>query len=137
MRCCPRPPGRARVLVPAAGIILTLIAAGCGSSHVPAGPASPASSAGTPAASSPAVATPHTLQPSSRTGTWQLLPPVPVPARLMFTVSVWTGRQMLIHGIATAGTGFRGVTFGYTPATGTWRMLAPGPVPLMAQNNDE
>jgi N-acetylneuraminic acid mutarotase len=55
----------------------------------------------------------------------------------MFTVSVWTGRQMLIHGIADGGTGWRGVTFGYTPATGTWRVLAPGPAPLMAQNNDE
>ncbi|HUZ35941.1 MAG TPA: kelch repeat-containing protein, partial [Streptosporangiaceae bacterium] len=34
------------------------------------------------------------------------------------------------------GTGYKGVTFGYTPATGTWRLLAPGPAPRMAQNNE-
>jgi Kelch motif len=57
---------------------------------------------------------------------------------MMFTVSVWTGRQMLIHGIASSADGMevRGVTFSYTPATGKWRMLAPGPVPRMAQNNE-
>jgi Kelch motif protein len=145
MRCDPRSSRRTRVLAPAAaGIILTLAAAGCGGTRAPTGTASPTStvsptsSAGTPAASSPAASPPGATQPSPRAGVWQQLPPAPVTAHLLLRVSVWTGRQLLLHGIAytRSSNGYRGVTFGYTPATGTWRRLAPGPAPRMAQNGE-
>jgi hypothetical protein len=105
---------------------------GTASSHTAAPPGTP-----TPAApASPAV----TPQPGTapQPGTWQLLPRAPRTAPLMATVSVWTGTEMLIHGIAQTGaTGtVRGVMLSYTPATGQWRRLAHGPVPQMVQNNE-
>jgi hypothetical protein len=57
---------------------------------------------------------------------------------MMLPVSVWTGRQMLIHGIAenyTTGK-TRGIMLAYSPATGQWRRLASGPAPVMAQNGE-
>ncbi len=51
----------------------------------------------------------------------------------MATVSVWTGHEMLIHGVVAAHNGARGVTLGYAPATGQWRRLAPGPTPRMGE----
>jgi len=62
-------------------------------------------------------------------GTWRKLPAAPItksPEGGM--VSVWTGHEMIIHGIhfPPAG-GIRGVTFAYRPATRTWVRLANGP----------
>jgi hypothetical protein len=120
----------------AVAIILTFTVAGCGGGRAPSRPASPTSSAGTPAASSPVSSPPPTAQPSPPAAVWQQLPPAPVTTGLTFIVSVWTGHQMLIHGIVSADNGYKGVTLSYTPASGIWRRLAPGPAPLMAQNGE-
>jgi hypothetical protein len=52
-------------------------------------------------------------------GTWQKLPAAPVRQLSGSVVSLWTGREMIIHGNAT--------TFAYRPATRTWVRLANGP----------
>ena len=145
MRCCSSSLRRIRLLAPAAaGAVIALALVACGSG-TPTSPASrtarPTASASTSAPSPPTPAPSASTPLPARAGTWQLLPPAPVTTSLMFTVSVWTGRQMLIHGIAytassTGAGSYKGVTFGYTPATGTWRRLAPGPAPRMAQNNE-
>jgi hypothetical protein len=98
---------------------------GTAASHTAAPPVTPAPSASASASASTA----------QETGTWQLLPRAPRTAPLMGTVSVWTGNELLIHGVVTARTpaGSRGVTLGYTPATGQWRRLAPGPAPRMLE----
>lgn len=118
------------------GATVALAAAACGtiapSTGAPHGTAAshPAASPGTPAPSAPASPVPA---PSS--GAWQLLPPAPHTADLMALVSVWTGHELLIHGIgpSSAGSGYHGVTLGYSPATGRWHRLAPGPKPLMIE----
>src|SRR5882672_4132305 len=48
-------------------------------------------------------------------GTWQKLPAAPITKAPVTMVSVWTGREMIIHGI-----GSRGITFAYRPAARTW-----------------
>jgi hypothetical protein len=64
-------------------------------------------------------------------GTWRRLPAAPSPAATALTVSVWTGRQMVIFGRAypkpPAGID---VAAAYTATTDRWRRLTPlkGPV---------
>jgi hypothetical protein len=121
------------------GATVALIVAACGtiapstgaphgttSSHTAAPPATPKPAPSAPASTAPA------------TGTWQLLPRAPRTAPLILPVSVWTGSQFLIHGIAEAGTAghVRGVMLSYTPTTGQWRRLPHGPAPQMGQNNE-
>lgn len=68
---------------------------------------------------------------STLAGTWRRLPAAPSPAPTALTVSVWTGRQMVIFGRAypkpPAGID---VAAAYTVATNKWRRLTPlkGPV---------
>jgi len=66
-------------------------------------------------------------------GTWKLLPAAPVTTLPAGMVSVWTGHEMIIHGI---GLGKPGVTFGYRPADGTWATLRPGPQSLTLEADD-
>ena len=61
-----------------------------------------------------------------RAGTWKLLPAAPVTTFPGNTVSVWTGREMIIHGSLNS----RAVTFAYRPATTRWKKLARGPALL-------
>ncbi len=126
----------------ALGATAALTVAACGtvapSTGVPQGAASSHPAASHPAAppGTPSPSAPASPAPASQPGTWQLLPRAPRTAPLMATVSVWTGHELLIYGIAeahTAGT-YRGVALSYTPATGQWRRLAPGPGPRMSQN---
>ncbi len=73
------------------------------------------------------LAVPAALQ--SRAGTWTKLPAAPIAKSPNGgVVSVWTGHEMIIHGInfRPAG-GFSGVTFAYRPATRRWVRLANGP----------
>ncbi len=52
-------------------------------------------------------------------------------------VSVWTGHEMIIHGIRfVAGSVPRGVTFAYRPAARTWVRLANGPRPATVESTD-
>ncbi len=129
----PQARGRARFLAAAATLLLPgLVIAGCGSpsGHRPARSSPPA------AGSSPASpASPRTTAPAPVTGTWQQLPPAPLTAPLQFSVSVWTGSQLLIHG-GYWTTPPKAVTLSYTPATRTWRTLAPGPPPRTLQGRD-
>lgn len=64
-------------------------------------------------------------------GTWRRLPAAPARAPTALTVSVWTGRQMVIVGRAypKPPQGID-VAAAYNPATNKWRRLAPlkGPV---------
>lgn len=64
-------------------------------------------------------------------GTWRRLPAAPTPAPTGLTVSVWTGRQMVVFGRAypKPPEGID-VAAAYTPASKSWRRLAPlkGPV---------
>ncbi len=64
-------------------------------------------------------------------GTWQKLPAAPITKAPVTMVSVWTGREMIIHGI-----GSRGITFAYRPAARTWVRLADGPQPATVNSAD-
>lgn len=83
------------------------------------------------AAASPAAA-------ATVPGTWRLLPKAPLakPVYPGLAVTVWTGQQMIIHGIQFAGTGASGVTLAYRPSTNRWTRLPNGPRPLAAQGGD-
>ena len=79
----------------------------------------------------PAGALAATTAPAAPAGAghWTKLPAAPIAKSPNGgVVSVWTGHEMIIHGInfRPAG-GFSGVTFAYRPATGTWVRLANGP----------
>jgi hypothetical protein len=70
-------------------------------------------------------------------GTWQKLPAAPVTRQPVGMVSVWTGREMIIHGsYQSAGMITGGVTFAYRPATRTWVRLPDGPRPMNLQTPD-
>jgi hypothetical protein len=86
------------------------------------------------------------LTPVGTAGTWKLLPAAPVTAVPGSVVSVWTGREMIIHGslngqpvtgwtgrqllivdgVCCDGSSNGGVS--YTPATNTWRDLPNAPL---------
>jgi hypothetical protein len=121
----------------ALGVAVVLTAGGCGSAGAPGARSTVTPGGGTPGVGT-ATASPHNTAPLRRPGAWQLLPPAPATASLSLTVSVWTGSQMLIHGLAQVGNSgnFRGVTLSYIPATRRWRTLAPGPAPTMIQNGE-
>ncbi len=68
-------------------------------------------------------------------GTWKKLPAAPITRAPVTMVSVWTGREMIIHGILPGG-GSRGVTFAYRPAARTWVRLADGPQPATVNSAD-
>jgi N-acetylneuraminic acid mutarotase len=61
-------------------------------------------------------------------GTWRRLPAAPGATFQFFTVSVWTGHEMIIN---TAP-----ATFAYRPATNTWKKLARGPGALAYESTD-
>ena len=72
----------------------------------------------------------------SAAGTWKLLPAAPATARSFRAVSVWTGREMIIHGaFGTFPTNGR-FTLAYHPATRTWTRLARGPAWVSVQSGD-
>jgi hypothetical protein len=133
-------PGNRRFLLPAA-ILAAAVLAGCSSARAPASPATPGTPAsagvpaspdsaapGNPAAILPAVPAVTTKAPTPpNASTWRLLPKAPAAiVKADRVVSVWTGSQMLIHGV-TREFPAKAVTVSYTPATRTWRTLAPGP----------
>ena len=68
-----------------------------------------------------------------RAGTWIRLPAAPVTRLPVEMVSVWTGHEMIIHGI---GFGKPGVTFAYRPSRSRWAKLRPGPKSLTLEAND-
>ena len=67
-------------------------------------------------------------------GTWKKLPAAPITKAPVTMVSVWTGREMIIHGILPGGS--RGATFAYRPAARTWVQLADGPQPATMNSAD-
>jgi len=71
-------------------------------------------------------------------GTWKVLPsaPVTVLPPAYSVASVWTGHEMIIHGIAITPAGPRGVNVAYRPAANTWKRLPDGPDPILAQLDD-
>lgn len=75
---------------------------------------------------------------STTAGTWRSLPRAPLakPVYPGLSVTVWTGRQMIIHGIQFNATGASGVTLAYRPATNRWTRLPNGPRPLAGQGSD-
>jgi N-acetylneuraminic acid mutarotase len=96
----------------ALGAVIALAAGGGGAAAV------------TPAAGTGAI--PRAA--SSRAGTWQLLPRAPITTSPAQMAAVWTGHEMIIHGIYFRSIGgIRGVTIAYRPATRTWARLANGP----------
>ena len=52
---------------------------------------------------SPPAAAGSAATAGSPAGTWKLLPAAPVTTFPEFTVSVWTGREMIIHGGLASG----------------------------------
>ncbi len=59
-------------------------------------------------------------------GAWQRLPAAPSPAATAQTVSVWTGKEMVIFGRAYPKPPLGiDVAAAYVPASDTWRRLAP------------
>lgn len=76
----------------------------------------------------PAISAPGARGTAVVRGTWRLLPPAPSPVPTgTLTVSVWTGRQMVIFGRAYPKPPTFGVDVAaaYTPATGKWTRLLP------------
>ena len=121
--------GRRRVfLALALGAAICLAASSCGSGHPPPGHGATTVPAATAPSASPPAASPAPT--TARTGTWQIPPAAPVATWPVLTEAVWTGSQMIIHGILDAGgNGYQGVTFAYRPVTDTWATLASGPAP--------
>lgn len=77
-----------------------------------------------------------TGQSAAAAGTWKLLPAAPSTARPFQIASVWTGRQMIIHGVfGTYPTRGR-FTLAYRPATRTWARLDRGPAWVGVESND-
>ena len=116
----------------AAGIAFTT--AGLAGAAVPAtattrSPAPPAGAAITSPASYRVLSAAATQTPA---GTWRLLPAAPITKAPVTMVSVWTGREMIIHGILPGG----GITFAYRPAARTWVRLADGPQPATVNSAD-
>ncbi len=65
-----------------------------------------------------------------------MLPAAPATTKPSRIVSVWTGRQMIIHGaFGTYPTRGR-FTFAYRPATRTWARLARGPAWMAVESDD-
>ena len=97
---------------------------------------------GTAAAAGAAVTSPASYRVLSAAatqnpaGTWKKLPAAPITMAPATMVSVWTGREMIIHGIQLLPSGSRGVTFAYRPATRTWVRLADGPQPATVDSAD-
>jgi hypothetical protein len=97
-----------------------------------------ASVAGADASSAPAAVS-RPAAAGVLAGTWKLLPKAPVgvlpPSWSVSTV--WTGRQMIVHGIKISRRQhFSGITFSYRPATNRWAKLPSGPKPLAANGDD-
>lgn len=67
-------------------------------------------------------------------GTWKLLPAAPATAKPFQVVSVWTGHQMIIHGIFGPAQGR--FTLAYRPAARTWAKLAAGPAWVSVESDD-
>lgn len=129
--------------VQALGAAAVLAVSACGPAPGTGSGQASSPAAGTPAQSSPPATASTPVTPGGpeppRPGAWRLLPASPVPARAQLLVTVWTGREMLIHGIVSTGkfnVAARGVTYAYRPASNTWATLAPGPAPQMAQNHE-
>ena len=62
-----------------------------------------------------------------------MLAAAPVKTLLAAMVSVWTGHEMILHGI---GFGKPGVTFAYRTGSRTWATLRPGPKALTIEADD-
>jgi hypothetical protein len=73
----------------------------------------------------PPAPTTEPLPPASAAGTWTRLPAAPIPAGGFDYDGVWTGRELLVVGMADG----KVVGAAYKPATGTWRRLPPTPKP--------
>jgi Kelch motif len=115
----------------AAGIALTtagLAGAAAPSTATTRSLAPPAGAAITSPASYRVLSAAATQTPA---GTWKKLPAAPITKAPVTMVSVWTGREMIIHGI-----GSRGITFAYRPAARTWVRLADGPQPATVNSAD-
>jgi Galactose oxidase, central domain len=70
-------------------------------------------------------------------GSWAKLPAAPITTGVDQPVSVWTGREMIIHGTQfLSGGRSQVVTFAYRPAAGTWVRLADGPPQATVQSAD-
>jgi len=110
----------------AIGVVLALAAGAGGSTRAGTSPHAPAGDAGSaPAASANVLA-----------GTWKLLPRAPVTLLPGIVTSVWTGHEMIIHGIYFPGGKPAGTTLAYRPATNTWVKLKPGPKPKSLEATD-
>ena len=116
----------------AIAIALGAAAAVTASAEAGTGSASAAGAAVTSPASYRVLSAAATQTPA---GTWQKLPAAPITEAPVTMVSVWTGREMIIHGILPGG-GSRGVTFAYRPAARTWVRLADGPQPATVNSAD-
>jgi hypothetical protein len=65
-----------------------------------------------------------------RTGTWRVLPPAPIEARV--PLPVWTGEELIVWGTGArpeSGSPQRDGA-AYDPGTDSWRLIAEGPIEL-------
>ena len=115
------------------GAAAVLAAGGAASAQAGAGAETATGAAVTGTASHRALTATAARAPA---GTWRKLPAAPAIAKSLgeVTVSVWTGHEMIIHGIRFAAD--RGLTFAYRPATRTWVRLADGPRPASLETTD-
>src|SRR5690242_11986129 len=70
------------------------------------------------------------------TGTWKLLPAAPAISKPFQVTSVWTGRQMIIHGIFGAFPTRGRFTLAYRPTSRNWARLARGPAWAAVESDD-
>jgi hypothetical protein len=108
------------------GLALVLSAAGCAEQEPEqsAIPATTSAIAGSPQAGAPTAALPDVA--ARAVGTWQRLPPAPLPNSEV-QASVWTGTELMLFGLSPGGRGdpMTYVGAAYKPSAGTWRWLPP------------
>ena len=112
----------------ALGVVIALAPGASGSAGT--GPAAAVDRADAPARYQTSV--PRAAR--SLAGSWKLLPKAPVTSVPPDMAAVWTGHEVIIHGVRI---GKPGVTFAYRPARGTWATLRPGPKPLTGLEADD
>ncbi len=122
---------RRALLAVGLGVALAVAGAGVSAQAGTGSGAGPARAAGSRPASHPGA---FLTAAQRRAGTWKLLPAAPATAKPFITVSVWTGREMIIHGLTFPTHGR--FTLAYHPGTRTWTRLARGPAWVSVESGE-
>jgi hypothetical protein len=117
----------------ALGAVIALSASTGGSALAGTGQSVAAGQAAAPFASH--LAAGHSSTPSAA-GTWKMLPAALATSKPFQIASVWTGRQMIIHGLFGIFPTRGRFTLTYRAATRTWARVAAGPAWTAIESDD-